>query len=72
MIWPEPSMPKEINYRQLNQQLEEILDKLQSGDLDIDEAIKQYEQGMAIVKQIQDYLKQAENKVTKVKNSFEK
>ena len=59
-------------YRQLSQELEEILDKLQSGDLDIDDAIKQYEQEMAIVQQLQDYLKQAENKVTKVKKSFDK
>lgn len=65
-------MPKDINYRQLSQQLDEILDNLQSGNLDIDEAIKKYEQGMAIVQQLQTYLKDAENKVTKIKKSFEK
>jgi exodeoxyribonuclease VII small subunit len=65
-------MSKEINYHQLNQDLEAILDQLQGGDLDIDEAIKQYEKGMLIVMQLQDYLKQAENKVTTAKQSFEK
>lgn len=63
-------MTKDLNYRQLNQQLEEILDQLQGSDLDIDEAIKKYEQGMAIVKDLEKYLKEAENKVTKVKKSF--
>ena len=65
-------MTKPIDYHQLSQDLETILDKLQGGELDIDDAIKQYEQGMAIVGQLQDYLKQAENKVTKVKQSFQK
>ena len=65
-------MNKVLNYKQLSEELETILNKLQSGELDIDDAIKQYEQGMAIVQQLQTYLKQAENKVTKVKQSFQK
>jgi exodeoxyribonuclease VII small subunit len=64
-------MAKDINYRQLSQELEMIIDQLQSGDLDIDQAIKQYEQGMNLIEQLQSYLKDAENKVTKVKKSFE-
>lgn len=61
-----------INYQQLSQELEDILNDLQVSGLDIDQAVKRYEQGMAIVSQLQDYLKQAENKVTKVKKTFEK
>ncbi len=64
-------MAKEFNYQHLNQELEEVLDKLQAGDLDIDEALKLYERGQEIVDKLQTYLKQAENKVTKVKKSFE-
>ncbi len=64
-------MAKEFNYQQLSQQLESILNDLQNGNLDIDDAIKQYEQGMKIVKQLQTYLKEADNKVTKIKKSFE-
>lgn len=57
---------KSINYKKLNVELEDILNKLQSGELDIDEAIKHYERGQMIVKQLQTYLKTAENKITKV------
>ena len=62
---------KPINYRVLNEELETILEVLQSGDLDIDEAVNKYERGMEIVKDLQKYLKEAENKVTKVKKSFD-
>lgn len=65
-------MIKAINYRQLTEELETILNDMQSGELDIDEAIKQYERGMMLVVQLQSYLKQAENKVIKVKQSFDK
>lgn len=65
-------MAKDFNYRQLNNDLEAIVDRLQIGELDIDEALKQYERGVAIVKQLQDYLKMSENKITKAKQSFSK
>ena len=60
-----------IDYRQLSQELDAILDELQTADLDIDEAVKKYERGMMLVKELEDYLKTAENKVTKIKASFE-
>lgn len=64
-------MSKTTDYQILNHELEAILDKMQSSDLDIDEAIKQYERGIVVVEELQAYLKQAENKVTKLKRSFE-
>lgn len=62
---------KEIDYRKLNDELETLLEELQSADLDIDAAVKHYERGMAIIKDLEAYLKTAENKVTKIKASFE-
>lgn len=64
-------MAKVINYRELSSELDDILNKLQSGELDIDEAVKLYERGMVITKELEDYLKDAENKATKIKASFE-
>lgn len=64
-------MTKATNYKQLSAQLDDIMAKLQSEDIDIDEAIKLYEQGSTIVKQLETYLKTAENKVIKLKKSFE-
>lgn len=58
---------KKINYRQLNDELESILTKLQEPDIDIDEAAAAYQRGREITKQLEDYLKKAENTVKKVK-----
>jgi len=58
------------SYQNLNSELGIILNELQAGDLDIDEAVKKYQRGSEIVKELQEYLKQAENKVKKVKKDF--
>lgn len=55
------------SYSSLQADLDEILNELQSGELDIDEAVKKYERGMKIVAELETYLKSAKNKVTKVK-----
>lgn len=63
---------KEIDYGALNEELDVILAKLQSDDLDVNEAISLYERGMQITKDLEAYLKTAENKITKLKASFDK
>lgn len=55
------------DYKALSAELDEILGKLQSSDLDVDEAVRAYTRGMEISKQLETYLKEAENKVTKIK-----
>jgi exodeoxyribonuclease VII small subunit len=62
---------KQPSYQDLNSELETVLAQLQSGDLDIDEATAAYERGMKLVQQLETYVKEAENKITKVKASFE-
>jgi exodeoxyribonuclease VII small subunit len=62
---------QDIDYRKLSNELDAILEELQTADLDIDEAVKKYERGMKIAEQLEAYLKTAENKVAKVKASFE-
>lgn len=59
-------MPKSKDYAELNTELNEILTKLQSTDLPVDEAVKVYERGMAIAKELETYLKSAENKIKKI------
>lgn len=63
---------KKIDYQKLSEELDEILAKLQSSDLDVDEALKAYERGMDIAKELQVYLKTAENKVTKIQANWQK
>jgi len=57
---------KDINYQQKSQQLEELIDKLQDPLSDIDESLKNYEQGIIIIKELQSYLKNAENKINQL------
>jgi exodeoxyribonuclease VII small subunit len=62
---------KKTDYKELSGELDEILSRLQSADLDIDEAVKAYERGMAIAKELEDYLKTAENKIVKIKADWD-
>ena len=62
---------KEIDYQTLNTELSEILAKLQSEDLSVDEALQCYERGIAITKELEKYLKTAENKVAKIRSASE-
>lgn len=59
------------NYKALQQELDTIVGNLQQNDLDIEVAIKDYERGMAIVKELETYLEKAENTITKLKSTFE-
>lgn len=61
---------KQINYQKLQAELDEIMRQLQSGDIDVDEALKHYERGLAIVKLLEEYLEQAENRVREIKAKF--
>lgn len=60
-------MVKQIDYQTLSTELDDILSRLQAGDLSIDEALPAYERGMTLVKELEAYLKTAENKVTELK-----
>jgi exodeoxyribonuclease VII small subunit len=61
---------KKTDYKALNQELDELLLRLQAEDLDVDEAVKLYERGIAITKELKAYLEQAENTVAKIKADF--
>lgn len=61
----------DANYRSLQAELTQILAQLDNPDLDIDQAIKHYERGMVIVRQLDKYLTTAQNKINKVKASFQ-
>lgn len=57
---------KDVDYQALSRELDEIVIKLQSEDMAIDDAIKLHERGIDITKQLEQYLKVAENKVSKI------
>ncbi len=60
-------MGNQASYRELSDELDEILASLQNNELDIDQATKLYEQGTKITTKLQQYLQAAENKVIKIK-----
>lgn len=64
--------PQTINYQAASAELEAILLELQSGELDIEVAVKQYERGLELIAALETYLKTAENRVTKLKAQFSK
>jgi exodeoxyribonuclease VII small subunit len=58
-----------MTYQELKAELDDVMAWFSGAgqDLDVDQAIKQYQKGMELVKQLEKQLKAAENKVTKVK-----
>jgi exodeoxyribonuclease VII small subunit len=54
-------------YHDLTSKLDVLLSELQSGQLDIDTALKKYEEGILIVGQLEKQLKTAENTINKLK-----
>ncbi len=46
--------------------LESLVEKMESGDLSLEESLKAFEEGIALTKQCQDALKAAEDKVQRL------
>jgi exodeoxyribonuclease VII small subunit len=65
------AMDKNANYQDLKTELDDVIFNLQRDDLGVDEMIELYEKGQKLIKRLEDYLKTAENKITKLKTEFE-
>ncbi len=63
---------KTDSYLELSQELDEIVLQLQAENIDIEQAVKNYERGMAIISELEKQLKSAENKVKKIKLQFDR
>ncbi len=51
-------------YEQKIEQLKKIIEKIENGNTSLDESMKLYEQGAALVKQCETMLAEAEVKIT--------
>lgn len=58
-------------YKELADELDDILVELQQADLDVDVAVKKYERGLELIKELETYLGEAENKVSRLKAKFQ-
>ncbi|NKB52920.1 MAG: exodeoxyribonuclease VII small subunit [Rhizobiaceae bacterium] len=56
-----------LSFEQALDQLEKIVDRLERGDVALDESIKIYEQGEALKKHCATLLQAAEDKVEKIR-----
>lgn len=57
-------MDDKINFEETMKELEEIVQRLETGDLNLDESIKEFEKGMELSKSASKYLEDAEKKIT--------
>ncbi|MCF0107827.1 MAG: exodeoxyribonuclease VII small subunit [Bacilli bacterium] len=57
---------KEVNFQKELERLNEIVEKISSKVISLDESLKLYEEGTQIIKTLEDELKTAEEKIEKV------
>ena len=60
---------KEFNFKKAFAELEEISSWFQNPDIDLDEALKKYQRGLALIKEAQTHLKETENEFRAVAKS---
>ena len=58
---------KNNDYQTLSLELETVLAALQDPAVQVDDAVKLYEQGLKLVAQLEGHITEAENKITKLK-----
>lgn len=54
---------KKPSFEDALKQLEEITERIEKGEIGLEESIAQYERGMGLVKQCRDILTKAEHKI---------
>lgn len=60
----EENKDKEINFEQAMKELEDIAVELEKGNLNLDESVEKFEQGMELSKKCNEILENAEKRIT--------
>lgn len=55
---------KQLNFEESMESLEKIVQELEKGDLNLDDSVKKFEEGMKISKECNKFLEQAEKRIT--------
>lgn len=58
------------SYQDLETELQEIIAWFESDNFDVDEAVQKYQRGQELLKELELYLKTAENTVSELKAKF--
>jgi exodeoxyribonuclease VII small subunit len=64
-------MAEAKSYKQLSQELADIIAWFESEDIDLDAAITKYEKAVTIIEKMEKFLNEAENKIKKVTSKLE-
>ena len=67
---PRGAEPQDEAFEGLYRRLEEAVEKLERGGLPLEESITLYEEGMELAKRCQTILDGAEQRITKLRESF--
>ena len=57
---------KKVSFEKQIQRLDEIVEKISSKALPLDESLKLYEEGSKIIRELEEALKEAQEKVEKI------
>ena len=63
---PKPSTDKEPSFEQAIDKLEDLIEQIESGEVGLEEAIAQYEQGQALIKRCRGILDKAERRIAEL------
>lgn len=59
-------MTKEIKFEEKIKKIEELINELESGNVDLDDSIDKYTEAMKLIKECDEKLKNVEEKVNKI------
>ncbi|MCC6909126.1 MAG: exodeoxyribonuclease VII small subunit [Phycisphaerales bacterium] len=63
----EPSAAETLNYEQAVTELEQIIDQMESGETPLEQALADYERGVALLKRCRSIISWAEQKIEHLK-----
>lgn len=61
---------KKFNFSKSYTELQKIVEWFENDEVDLEEGIKKFEDGLAIVKELKEYLGKMENKIKDLKKSI--
>ncbi len=62
--------PASQNFEETLQSLEQLVDRMEQGELTLEETLQQFEQGVALTKQCQSMLEDIEQRIHTLSNSI--
>ncbi len=64
-------MDKDFNFENALKELEKTVETLEKGDMPLNESIEVYKKGITLAKDCSDYLENAKQKISEIKNGEE-